>query len=293
VPRARDEPRLETQRERPEISPCRSAPPSATLHLLPPAGTSSPPRNHRETGPRRPGRRRGRCDTALLVVSAARDLDPAAGPRPAYARPTSTAGEPRIGREGDDHVARQLYFPDTAILVTRFMTAGGVGEVLDLRPVDDPHRASDRHRVVRCGQIRFERSVPRASTTAARRTSRSSPTRRRCSAPRPPQLTLGLPEPVGGERNWDYRHTWVRDGSSDLKEEILDHWGRCGWPTNMGSRSAIPAGPSSPSSPTDCTTTGTSPRRASGRPAAAATWACTPRRSARAASSRATSPTFH
>jgi hypothetical protein len=41
------------------------------------------------------------------------------------------------------------------------MTAGGVGEVLDFMPVDDPHRASDRHRlvrVVRCvrGQIRFE-----------------------------------------------------------------------------------------------------------------------------------------
>ena len=58
-------------------------------------------------------------------------------------------------------MARQLYFPDTAILITRFMTAGGVGEVLDFLPVDDPHRASDRHRlvrVVRCvrGQIRFE-----------------------------------------------------------------------------------------------------------------------------------------
>ena len=82
--------------------------------------------------------------------------------------------------------------------------------------------------------------------------------------------TAGLPEQVGGERNWDYRYTWIRDGSfsvhalfglgfteeaeafgrwlsdraqeqvgeasgplkimyrvdgsSDLEEEILDHW---------------------------------------------------------------------
>ncbi|HEY1574618.1 MAG TPA: glycoside hydrolase family 15 protein [Pseudonocardiaceae bacterium] len=82
--------------------------------------------------------------------------------------------------------------------------------------------------------------------------------------------TMGLPEQVGGERNWDYRYTWVRDasfsvyallglgfveeaeqfgfwlgdrireqagaktgplnimyrvdGSSDLAEEVLDHW---------------------------------------------------------------------
>jgi GH15 family glucan-1,4-alpha-glucosidase len=69
-------------------------------------------------------------------------------------------GHFRIGPEDDDYVARQLYFPDTAILITRFMTPDGVGEVIDFMPVDDPHRASDRHRlvrVVRCvrGEMRF------------------------------------------------------------------------------------------------------------------------------------------
>jgi GH15 family glucan-1,4-alpha-glucosidase len=66
----------------------------------------------------------------------------------------------RIAAEADHCVVRQLYFPDTAILITRFMTPDGVGEVIDFMPVSDPERASDRHRmvrVVRCvrGQLRF------------------------------------------------------------------------------------------------------------------------------------------
>ena len=60
----------------------------------------------------------------------------------------------RIAPEGDDYVTRQLYFPDTAILITRFMTAGGVGEVIDFMPVDNPDQATDRHRLVRVGALR-------------------------------------------------------------------------------------------------------------------------------------------
>ncbi|HUG51574.1 MAG TPA: trehalase-like domain-containing protein, partial [Terrimesophilobacter sp.] len=43
---------------------------------------------------------------------------------------------------------KQLYFPDTAILITRFLTEGGVGELIDFMPTtgDSP---TDEHRLVR------------------------------------------------------------------------------------------------------------------------------------------------
>jgi GH15 family glucan-1,4-alpha-glucosidase len=54
----------------------------------------------------------------------------------------------RIAPDHDDCVTRQLYFPDTAVLITRFMTPDGVGEVTDFMPVAGD-RATDRHRLVR------------------------------------------------------------------------------------------------------------------------------------------------
>src|SRR5258707_5128602 len=64
----------------------------------------------------------------------------------------------KISPAGEEYVTRQLYFPDTAMLITRFMTPDGVGEVLDFMPVlhGGP---TDGHRLVR--QLRGARGMMR------------------------------------------------------------------------------------------------------------------------------------
>ena len=55
---------------------------------------------------------------------------------------------------------RQLYLPDTAILVTRFLSHHGVGEVVDFMPLGEPARASANRRIIRIlrvvrGNVKF------------------------------------------------------------------------------------------------------------------------------------------
>jgi GH15 family glucan-1,4-alpha-glucosidase len=64
----------------------------------------------------------------------------------------------RIAPDRDDYVSKQLYLPDSAILITRFMTPDGVGEVHDFMPVIEG-AATSRHRLVR--NIRVVRGVMR------------------------------------------------------------------------------------------------------------------------------------
>ncbi|MFG2794971.1 glycoside hydrolase family 15 protein [Streptomyces sp. NPDC048419] len=231
-------------------------------------------------------------------------------------------------RFAPDHpkgACKQLYYPDTAILVTRFMSPDGVGEVIDCMPPDRTRTPSHRHTLIRAvravrGTVRFslecrprfdyaravhelelhpdlavfrspgitgylrssfplareEQDVrgeitlhagqtaaavftvcdpggePPAPITAEEisdqifrigeywqkwlRTAtfhgrwqsvvaRSAITLKLLTyhptgAP-VAAATMGLPEQVGGERNWDYRYTWVRDGSLSVRA-LLD-----------------------------------------------------------------------
>ncbi|WMX43955.1 glycoside hydrolase family 15 protein [Streptomyces roseicoloratus] len=54
---------------------------------------------------------------------------------------------------GDDATVRQLYLPDTAVLMTRFMAPGGVGEVVDFMPPDPSSTPSARHRLIRVARV--------------------------------------------------------------------------------------------------------------------------------------------
>jgi GH15 family glucan-1,4-alpha-glucosidase len=229
----------------------------------------------------------------------------------------------RIRPVADNYVTKQLYFPNTAMLITRFMTPDGVGEVADFMPVIEG-APTDRHRLVRFlrvarGTMQFVAEVqPRFDYGRARHTVdltdvgavfrssngmeltlhsagrragdngaaverdgdglRATFTLREGESGRgvvlesmggapqalpPAELqrladdtaaywkdwlnrstytgrwremvtrsamtlklltyeptgapvaaaTFGLPEQAGGERNWDYRYTWIRDGS--------------------------------------------------------------------------------
>lgn len=70
-----------------------------------------------------------------------------------------------------DYETEQMCFPDTAVLITRFITEGGVGEVVDFMP--SGRKASKNHRLarmLRCvrGQMRFKSTSHHDLTTAAR-----------------------------------------------------------------------------------------------------------------------------
>ncbi len=69
-------------------------------------------------------------------------------------------GHYRIAPVCGEWTVKQLYFPDTNVLITRFLTPDGVGEVQDFMPVATTAEEAHRHRLVRRmvgvrGQMRF------------------------------------------------------------------------------------------------------------------------------------------
>jgi len=99
----------------------------------------------------------------------------------------------RIAPTTRDATPKQLYFPDTNVLITRFLTADGVGEVEDFMPVTGEQRLVRRVVAVR-GEVPFRieleprfdyaRGTHEVEVTGSRAVFRSS------------QLTLGLASTV-------------------------------------------------------------------------------------------------
>ena len=105
----------------------------------------------------------------------------------------------RIAPDTSDYMSKQLYFPDTAMLITRFLTEDGVGEVTDFMPVAG-RQVTDRHRLVRQiktvrGRMKFVLDIkPRFDYGRAQHTAGHHRATASCSTPDDMQLTVN---PVG------------------------------------------------------------------------------------------------
>ncbi len=102
----------------------------------------------------------------------------------------------RLAAEHPEGKWKQLYYPDTAVLVTRFMSPDGVGEVIDWMPPDRTRTPTDRHTLVRAvravrGTVQFALECrprgPATDLTFGPRVPRSGPpgSPRTCRAPSP------------------------------------------------------------------------------------------------------------
>jgi GH15 family glucan-1,4-alpha-glucosidase len=74
---------------------------------------------------------------------------------------SENGGHLRIAPRAPTYATKQLYYPDTCVLLTRFMTERGVGSVVDFMPPTSPRTPTRNHRLVRMlrctrGEIVFD-----------------------------------------------------------------------------------------------------------------------------------------
>jgi GH15 family glucan-1,4-alpha-glucosidase len=112
-------------------------------------------------------------------------------------------GHYRIAPARGGWTTKQLYVPDTNVLITRFLTEEGVGEVLDYMPIDDRPGARHRQRLIRrvlCvkGEMHFRLEIePRFDYARAEHETALLDGGAVFASP---DLSLALSSPVGLER---------------------------------------------------------------------------------------------
>ena len=62
---------------------------------------------------------------------------------------TPKGGRFKIASASDGVTTKQMYWPETNVLVTRFLSDDGVGEVIDFMPVGNAERHQSSHQIVR------------------------------------------------------------------------------------------------------------------------------------------------
>ena len=192
------------------------------------------------------------------------------------------AASTRCARRADEWTSKQLYFPDTNVLITRFLTEEGVGEVQDFMPIDHAEMELHRHRLIRRvvvvrGQMGFQIEVqPRFDYARAEHEVEMHP---HGVLFRSPDLTLALEGAIARTMGHD------RTARAPRQRRLRDLRPRRGRLADVRAR-ARPAGPhlppllrardrpprSTPPSPTGAAGSGSRATRAAG-----ARWCCAPR----------------